>query len=91
MGIAPAAVVAKRLHAGDTDTVVDKAFAPGTSKCIGNENRNVQAGEFFELAMEAARGEIRVNGKKQSMFSAVDVRNVHAAVGTYETVMGFGD
>jgi hypothetical protein len=71
--------------------VVHQAFAPGTSKTVGDDDRNGEARALLEFAMEFAGGAVGIFGEQQGVASAVDVRDVDAAVRAEEAVMGLGD
>ena len=91
MWIAPAALVAQRLHSGDADAEIDQAFAPRSAKCVGDENGDGERSALLQLAMKFAGGAVGVGGQKQGVAAAIDVRDINAAVGTDESVMGLGD
>ena len=49
------------------------------------------AGALFELAMQSGGGAVWILGEQQGVAAPVNVRDVDAAVGADESVMGFGD
>ncbi len=46
---------------------------------------------FLSCAVKIARGAVGIDGKQQGVAAAIDVGNIHAAVGADEAVMGLGD
>ena len=47
MRISLTTIVVDRFHAGHTDRDFSEPFAPGATKCVGNNDRNVELEMFF--------------------------------------------
>ena len=91
MRITESPIIAQSLHPGDANAEVDEPFAPGTSECIRDQNRNGKFGALLQRAMKFAGGPVGIAGQEHSVTSAIDVGDIDAAVGADEPVMRLGD
>src|SRR5437588_2257795 len=91
MGIAAAAVIAQWFHAGNADRGFGLSFAPGTPEAVGDDDGDRMARAFFEFSMQLFGGAVWIFGEQQGVAASANIRDVDAAVGTDESVMGFGD
>lgn len=91
VGIAAAAVVAQRLHTGDTNAEIHQALTPRTAEAVADKHGNGKAGVFFEFTMKLARGAVGIFRKQHRVAATINVRDVNSAVGAEEAVVSFGD
>src|SRR6202023_2747237 len=65
--IAPAAIVAQRLHPRDADAEVHQSLAPWTAESVGDENGNGERSALLDFLMKFAGGTVRIGGQKQGV------------------------
>ena len=84
--IAAATIVAQRLSSRRCRCRNRQAFAPRTTECVSDEDGDRELGALLQFAMKLASGTVGIDGQKQGVAAAIDVGDVHAAVGADESV-----
>src|SRR5512133_2514650 len=86
MNVAAVAVIAKGFHARQTDRCFRQPFAPGTAERVRDDSRHGEPESLLEGAKDALGGRVGIEGQQRGTSSAIDIRNVHAAVGADPSV-----
>src|SRR3954447_15939580 len=90
VGVVLAAVVDEGLEAGDADSYVNDAVAPGAPEGVGDYDGHVHAGAVLDSLAEAGGGGVGVFREEGDDVAAGDVGGVYARVGADEAVAGLG-
>src|ERR1700716_3270127 len=91
MGIAMSTIIVQGLHAGDANRNLGEALPPRAPESISDDYRDRKFQSLLEFAMQLAGRAIWVLRKKKCVAAAVDVGNIHAAIGADQAMLSFGD
>src|SRR6476646_10089088 len=89
--IALAAIVDQSIHPRDTDRNFSQPLSPRPAEAIRDDYRKRKPEFLLDFAIQSRRRSIGIFRQNQCLLPAIDIGNIHSAVGTDEAVASFGD